>query len=61
MILSTTSSIQKVRPNTNWETYRIGLPKSMVKALNLEEGKLLIELRDKMITISKAPKQYQKS
>lgn len=55
MILRAITHIQKVRPNTNWETYRLGLPKSMVQALGLQKTEVLIELKKDKIVITKAP------
>lgn len=52
MILKQTTRLQKIRPGTKWESYRVCIPKSIVGELNLENAELLLEVDAKRIVIS---------
>ena len=44
--------LQKVRPGTKYESYRISIPKSVIKHYKLEDSKFKLEIKGKKIILS---------
>lgn len=53
--------LQKVRPNTKYESYRISIPKSIIEHLNLKDSKFKLEIKGKKLILTpliKTPKKH---
>ncbi len=54
--------IQKVRPNTKYESYRISIPKSIIKHYKLENSLFKLEVKQGKLILTpiKKPKKIKK-
>ncbi len=53
--------IQKIRPGTKYQSYRVSIPKSLIEAHRLENCKLKIEMQnDTIMLIPIYPKDKKK-
>lgn len=52
--------IQKVRPNTKYESYRISIPKSIVKHYKLENSLFKLEVKGKKLILTPIKKSIKK-
>ena len=53
LIIKQTCRLQKVRAGSRWESFRLSIPKSIVKSLNLDESELILEVVDGKVVISR--------